>query len=279
MSTTYTHWYFGQQCLEQLPVDLQNLINKHRDLYDIGVHGPDIFFYDLKHPELKKYGDSLHYTSGKEIFTNMINVYNSNPNKEEMFAYIMGFFSHFILDSQVHGYVDRKKEVSGITHNKVESEYDGYLMRKTNKVGRIDRSRSLKPSLENAKVISQFFPYDQETIYRTIKGQKKIIKTLNCRTKTKYRLYTKILDMTKNDGFRDLPVNHGEAEICRDSNLRLEKLQANALKVYISLYNNLINAINNNEPLDDYFNHNFEKWDDYKDIPILTYQEELDYKI
>ena len=50
-----------------------------------------------------------------------------------MLAYILGFLTHFTFDSQAHGYVDRKKEVDGITHNKVESEYDGYLMRKQGK--------------------------------------------------------------------------------------------------------------------------------------------------
>ena len=52
MPTTYTHWRFGQECIDVLPDELKKIVNDHRDLYDIGVHGPDIFFYDQLHKDV-----------------------------------------------------------------------------------------------------------------------------------------------------------------------------------------------------------------------------------
>ena len=63
----------------------------------------------------------------------------------------------------------------------------------------------------------------------------------------------------------------------KNSNLRLDKLRANALLIYPELVNNFIDAINNNVELIDYFDHDFEPWPDYQQIPILKLNEELDY--
>ena len=45
MPTTYAHYRFGKEVTEALPRGLQNTIEYHRDLHDIGLHGPDILFY------------------------------------------------------------------------------------------------------------------------------------------------------------------------------------------------------------------------------------------
>ena len=46
MPTTYAHYRFGKEVTEALPRGLQNTIEYHRDLYDIGLHGPDIREFD-----------------------------------------------------------------------------------------------------------------------------------------------------------------------------------------------------------------------------------------
>ena len=45
MPTTYAHYKFGKEVLSALPRPLQNSIEAHRELFDIGLHGPDILFY------------------------------------------------------------------------------------------------------------------------------------------------------------------------------------------------------------------------------------------
>ena len=48
MPTTYAHYRFGKEVTEALPRGLQNTIEYHRDLYDIGLHGR-IFSSIIKH--------------------------------------------------------------------------------------------------------------------------------------------------------------------------------------------------------------------------------------
>lgn len=45
MPATYAHYRFGTEVLEKLPQSLQETIQRDRELYDIGFHGPDILFF------------------------------------------------------------------------------------------------------------------------------------------------------------------------------------------------------------------------------------------
>ncbi len=277
MPTTYAHYRFGDECISVMPEQLQKIVNEHRALFDIGVHGPDIFFYDLIHHEYPAYGHKMHGERARVFFDNAIRVYQDHAEKEEMLVYLLGFLSHFTFDSQAHGYVDRKAEVSGITHNKVESQYDGYLMRKEGrKVNLVDRAESLKPSRKNAYIIALFFPFDDRIMYRIIKDHRLVISTLNCVSRFKYRFMNFVLDKTSD---RDLPVNPQEETVCRDSNLRLEKLQKKALKLYPKLLEDLTDALDGKKKLPRYFNHDFGPWKDYQEIPVLSYEEEINYKV
>ena len=44
MPSTYAHFKFANQVLENLPSQLQNIIEDNKTLYLIGCHGPDILF-------------------------------------------------------------------------------------------------------------------------------------------------------------------------------------------------------------------------------------------
>ncbi len=280
MPTTYTHWRFGQECIDVLPDELKKIVNDHRDLYDIGVHGPDIFFYDLLHKDVSSYATKAHVTAAKEFFDNASLTYAEHGEKEEMLAYLLGFLSHFALDSSCHGYVERKAEVSGVSHNAIEAEYDAHMMRLDGRtVNLVDRVESLKPSRHNAEIISYFFPFDVKTIYRMTKGQKILLGSLNCVSDFKRKFLAWLfLKLDKRD-YRDLLVPKEESEECRDSNLRLDKLRKVALKRYPVLLESLMNRLNDEDELDKYFAHDFGPWKSYHRIPVLSYEDELRYKV
>ena len=44
MPSTYAHRLFGEKILEHYPESIRALVQNERQLYDIGLHGPDIFF-------------------------------------------------------------------------------------------------------------------------------------------------------------------------------------------------------------------------------------------
>ena len=280
MPTTYAHWRFGCDCIETLPDNLKEIVHSNRELFDIGVHGPDVFFYDLRHSDVVAYGYETHFKDGRDFFERAVKVYKENDkDKDAMLAYLLGFLSHFALDSQCHGYVDRKKEVSGISHNKIEAEYDAHLMRIDGKaVNLVNRSESLRPNKFTARIMARFFPFDEKTMLRTTRMHHLIISTLVCKSSFKRNFFYKTMDKLNLKDHRDLLVIPEEMAECADSNLRLDKLRAHALAIYPELVEDFLNAINNDAELPRYFDHNFEPWDDYKEIPILTYEEESEYK-
>ena len=280
MPTTYTHWHFGKECIEILPDELKKIVDDHRDLYDIGVHGPDIFFYDLLHKDVSKYASTAHTDTAMLFFENAAEVYAQYDEKDEMMAYILGFLTHFVLDSTCHGYIERKAEVSGITHNVIEAEYDGHMIRLDGRaVNLVDRVESIRPNRHNAMIISYFFPHDTGTIYRMIRWQKFLLGFISCVSDFKRKtLEYLLLKMNKKD-YHDLIVQKEEAEECRDSNLRLDKLRKVALKRFPVLLQNLLNYFNGEEELDKYFSHDFGPWKTYRRIPVLSYEDELHYKV
>ena len=279
MPTTYAHWRFGCDCIETLPDNLKKAVHNNRELFDLGVHGPDIFFYDLAFPKVTKYGGDMHHNPSREFFENAIQVYKDNDeDKDAMMSYILGFASHFTLDSQCHGYIDRKKEVSGVSHNKIEAEYDGHLMKTDGKsVALTDRAQSLRPDKETARIMARFFPFDESIIYRTTKMQQILISALVCKSDFKRNFFYNLLDKINMKDFRDLIVMPEEMEECKDSNMRIDKLKDNALIVYEDVYSAIIDSIENGTQLPAYFDHDFGPWADYQDIPVLDVSEEINY--
>ena len=277
MPTTYAHWRFGVDCIETLPEELKEVINHHRDLFDFGVHGPDIFYYDLAHNELVDFGNELHHKPAKEFFEHCIEVYRENSdNKEAMLSYILGFLSHYALDSQCHGYINKKGRVSKLSHNKIEAEYDAHMIKQDGRsIDRTDRVASLKPSRNVANIVARFFPFSGREIYRTCVMQKILLSGLNCQSDLKRSLLSKTLEAMKKYDHRDLIVRKQELEGCRDSNLRTDKLRAYALEVYPLLVRNFMDALKNGSPLCSYFENDFDSYGE--EIPVLSYEEELNY--
>jgi len=280
MPTTYAHWRFGADCIETMPDNLKQIVNNNRDLFNIGVHGPDIFFYDLTNHKFNEYGFKMHDTPANNFFEKCKVAYKNNNEKQQMLAYILGFLSHFALDSTCHGYIERKREVSGVSHNLIESQWDKHIMMLEGKdTKHIYRSATLKPTDKTSKIIAHFHPFDEKTILKGTKAHHFIINALHCSNKTKDRLLRTTLHRAHKDDYKDLLIGFADIDECKDSNLRLDKLRQKAIELYPELLNNLINYLNDQEELISYFEHDFDPWSDYKDIKILSYEQELDYKV
>lgn len=45
MPSIYAHYTFGEMMKQNFPSDIKKRIDLHKDLFEIGLHGPDLFFY------------------------------------------------------------------------------------------------------------------------------------------------------------------------------------------------------------------------------------------
>lgn len=159
MPADYTHYRFGIQMLSAMPADLARVVKRHRRLYDIGLHGPDIFFYN---PLLKlkgeKPGPYFHKQSGKEFFGRVCRMIRMNPS-EAATAYLYGILGHYALDSIFHPYITSTVDFDG-DHLSMEKEFDRHLLELDGKTPAhsYDASGHMKLTDKECKVVSQFFP-------------------------------------------------------------------------------------------------------------------------
>ena len=70
MPTTYAHDLFGQKVYRQLPDQVKEIIRKNGELYRIGLHGPDIFFYYfIFKNHVSSVGYRMHKEKARAFFT------------------------------------------------------------------------------------------------------------------------------------------------------------------------------------------------------------------
>ena len=67
MPTTYAHYKFGKEVISALPRPLRSTVENHRELFDIGLHGPDILFY--YHPMKRTVRDMTFMISRRICFS------------------------------------------------------------------------------------------------------------------------------------------------------------------------------------------------------------------
>ena len=104
----YAHHRFGKAALTHLPPDLRAVCENNRAQFDIGLQGPDLFFFykPLSANRVVKYGHHLHKISAYPFFEHALSVIERTGVDSGAYAYLLGFICHFILDSQCHGYVN-----------------------------------------------------------------------------------------------------------------------------------------------------------------------------
>jgi len=160
MPTTYAHYKLGAKVIEELPDTLRKTVLQYRGLFDIGVHGPDIFFYHnpIMQSNLVKLGVAMHHEAGEVFFKRAAGIVRKNTQKEAHKAYLYGFLCHFALDVTCHGYIGEYIEKSGVGHYEIEAEFDRELLEKD---GFTAVSRCLTGHLhateEHASVIADFW--------------------------------------------------------------------------------------------------------------------------
>ena len=130
MPTTYTHDLFGKKIYTRLPAEIQEVIRRNTNLFRIGLHGPDILFYDMLKPKVSGTGIAMHKEIAAPFFERGMALVRQKHD-EKLLAYLLGFGCHYLLDSACHPYVYEMAERNVISHTLLEKEFDRTLMIET----------------------------------------------------------------------------------------------------------------------------------------------------
>jgi len=257
MPAGYAHYIFGQKVLNTLNKKHQDIINKNIDLYNIGVHGPDILFYykTLTTNDIKKLGSLLHRQEAYEFFQFAKKVINKSQDKEASIAYIYGFITHFVLDHGCHPYIGEMEKKLNMTHSEIESELDRKLL-VNNHLDPLKTSLTthIKPNHYVSKIIAPFFKLEEKDIYRSLKDLIFYLGWIKAPSQLKRSfvyLCMKIGGIY--DDYHGLLINYEENKKSKECTLELvKKLDDN-----VSIAKKLIEEFIDND-LDDIYHHDFE---------------------
>ncbi len=259
MPTTYAHYTFGKKVLNELNDELGELIKGNIDLYNIGLHGPDILFYykPLQSNKVNKLGNEIHKIKANIFFENSKERILSCDDFNKAFSYIAGFICHYMLDSQCHPYI-RQKE-NEISHNEIETEFDRAIMLKDGLNPITFKPTShINPGIDNAKCISVFFTdISADEIQQTLKSMKFYLNLLVAPKPLPRALLIGLLKISGSSNKTDLIKKYIPNEKCNETNHELIELYNEAISPCALLIEEYFNKIKTNEKINERFNRNF----------------------
>ena len=160
MPAVYAHHQFGERVMSALPADVRDLLRRQRMLFDLGLQGPDFFFYYRlgKQTPIRALAHAYHRKSGREVFSKICGDLGNPPEPE--LAYLYGLLGHYCLDARCHPIVHRITGEDGLAHNALESEFERFLLERdgVKKPWQHDRGAYLRCRGDCPGVIAEFYP-------------------------------------------------------------------------------------------------------------------------
>ncbi len=214
MPASYTHYSFAGDVLANIDnFEIRRIIEENIDLYFIGCHGADInFFYKpYKGSAIVDQAYQIHYDSGAVFFTNALQVIEKCEDHDACWAYLLGFLTHFILDSNCHPYINNV--IEGETaeyHQTIESQYDRRFIIKDGYDPMTKKVRDhIVISDFNAAIIAPFFALRPKDIMNSLRGFIRFDGFFVTQNKLRRKLTNKFLRMMKKDNFTGLFMRPG----------------------------------------------------------------------
>lgn len=236
MPASYTHYRFGCDVLAALPEALQASIAPHRSLFDIGLHGPDLFFYTnpLVKNSVARLGYAMHHHPGRTAFGRFLALHNGSG---EGFAWLAGFLCHFALDSVCHSYVIQM-EALGMSHVRLETQLDrSFLLEDGKDPVTHDPVSHIHPTHQNARVIARFFPqFTEQTIRKAMEQMIFHLHLLMAPNAPKRKVLGAAFQLLeKTDTFGAMVMTETDVPACKQMVKRLRLLYAEALPLAVEL--------------------------------------------
>lgn len=279
MPAAYAHYRFGREVTECLPFVYRKTIGDYQELYDIGVHGPDILFYyrPIASNEVNRTGYEIHDQSAAQFFERAAALYRQSGNPEPLKAYLYGVVCHFTLDSTCHPYIEKMGQESGLSHAELETELERYFMLKDNlNPDEYISIQHIHPSDEAGNIIAPFFdPITPKQIKSSLKGMIFIHKLLHAPEKpeqkiNKRKLLCLALKLIKKyDSMQGLIMKPEANDLCQQKYcILLDNLYTEAVTVAASLIQQYANVLDHEVPLSARFSPTFGAGDGWQQLFI-----------
>ena len=203
MPASYAHYRFGVQLLPTLPGDVRRTIQRFRRLFDLGLHGPDIFYFQTGLVRTGTFfmGVKYHEYTGKELFPRACRVARLERSEAAQ-AYLYGLLCHYCLDSRLHPVIRKVTSEDGPSPLQIEAEFDRFLLELDNKLPPCaqDLSPHLKLTPGEWETVAKFYPpATARTVRDSLQNMARLTKMMAAPEGTKRTLVEKSLSLLSKD--------------------------------------------------------------------------------
>ena len=249
MSASYAHYRFGKAVLPLLPPGARQDVKRFRRLFDMGLHGPDIFFYHspLMVTQAGALGRKFHRMSGMDFFRHSCAVAKTEAHR----AYLYGLLAHYCLDSLTHPYVRQQVAAGTARHVEMEVEFDRFLMEADGipTPHLHDQTGHMKLTRGECAAAADFYGTSVSVVKRSVGNMILATRllTLKCRG-----AMAKVLSLTP-EAVSDQQMHESPNLRCIQLNLGLQECYDRALERYPELLSQLLRHMETGEPLGEDF--------------------------
>ena len=257
MPSTYAHYRFGIEAIPLLSQEAQRSVGRFRQLYDVGLHGPDPFFHSniFWHTAIGKLGSTMHELTGEEFFTRACKRLRMHPSEAGL-SYLYGFLGHYVLDSLCHPFINQIVAEGKIGHVELESEFDRFLLELDDRKPphRQDLSAHLHLTKNECATIAELLPPTTPAnimqATRNMALNVHLLATVNPKV-----IHTALKPMGRD--IADQQMTDGPNSNCAYLDGRLVKLYKDALELYPVLARQMADHIDHRAPLGEDFQKTF----------------------
>lgn len=263
MPAVYAHDRFGRKVFECMEGELAEIIENHYPQFQIGLQGPDIFFFCRPWCGIvNRYGNHLHDISAYPFFQHGRKVVREKGRRSGEYAYLLGFICHFILDSECHPYVEAMIEETGVRHLEIEEEFEKLLLRMDGEDALAYPVADLIPTdEETAAVIAPFYAegITPGIVRRSLKDMKLLKRIFTAPGFFKHGIVNTLLKLSGHyASVKGLLHQKTDNPACRESNEGLLRRFEDAVELAAEMMEEFDDSLFSRKPLNRRFDRNFE---------------------
>lgn len=260
MPSHYAHYRFGAQLIHEMPAAVRRPVQRFRQLFDVGLHGPDLFFYHniFIRDSAVELGHKFHEQTGTEFFTRVCKRMRLEPTEAGR-AYLYGVLAHYCLDSICHPFVNEQTADDKIGHVELETEFDRYLLVLDGKQppNTFDCSPHMKLTRGECITVADFFyPATPGMVNMSIRNMAGIVKWL-ASPKGMRRNALKTAVKVTGDKFSQHVMSRTPNGNCSHLDEPMMALYEQAVQAYPVMLEQMLAHMDHNAPLGELFEKPF----------------------
>lgn len=258
MPATYAHLRFGRQMLGKMPREQADCAKLFRRPFDVGLHGPDIFFcHAPAKTKISKLGSKIHHRPASELFRQICTSLRKHPTPAGN-AYLYGVLCHYALDACCHPFINRMGDSGVATHLEIEAEFDRFLLEKDGCADPAthDISSHIRLTLDECDCISNFYPQVKpKALYHCVNNMRRINRVFTVKRGAGRTVMKKVLHLAK--PLSQFIMHDSPNPRCAELNQRLFALYNHAADAFPMLLEKLQSHLVSNTPLGTEFDAEF----------------------